>query len=496
MLKSIWKDNTIAETNNYDIVERNYYFPQKSVKKEFLKKGNTHTTCPSKGCIHQIGAEFKQDKEKPLVGFFPYFYSAGETIPLIKIAKSYIYLGGEVVFFSHGGEYEYLAKENGLKIIRLQTTNNFFKEKKPIKKIKEKIPIEKLLYKKFSKEFIMCSVKEEIEAFRKTGIEAIVSSFNLTSSISARVLKIPLVVLISGVAIPQYYKSGFVTFPDSYENFLTRLLPPSLKNQIARWYLLNNKMLVKKFNKVAKKHNIKPFQRLNDIYLGDYTLVCDDIHFLGLKPTKDLPLENYIGPIINGDFSQKEQKRIDNDVQNFLKRKGRSILFTMGSRGYKILFLRILNALNNTNHNVIASYTTMLNEDELPKLNDNILLKKFIKNIKMVNQLVDLAVISGGRGTVYTAAFSSKPVIGIPMHIEQQFNIDNLVRYGMAIRLSKKYFTEKKLLLSINKIFNNYDYYLKNARLLKIKLPEPRGEENAAKRILEIATTEVKKQYR
>jgi len=31
----------------------------------------------------------KQDSDKPLIGFLPCFYSMGETIPLIKIAKSY-----------------------------------------------------------------------------------------------------------------------------------------------------------------------------------------------------------------------------------------------------------------------------------------------------------------------------------------------------------------------------------------------------------------------
>ena len=443
--------------------------------------------------MYQNGAEFKQETEKPLVGFFPFFYSAGETIPLIKIAKSYMNLGGEVVFFSHGGDYEYLAEDIGFEIVRLQNLSKLVEKKIPFNKLKEKVPFENLMLKQFSIEFTESLIEEEIITFRKTGIESIVSSFNLTTSISAKVLNKPLIVLISGTSIPQYYKSGFVTFPDNYENFLTRFLPSSFKNRIAQWYLLNNKRLVKDFNKIAKKYNIKPFRCLNDILLGDYTFVCDDINFLGLKPTKDYPLENYVGPIISGDFSQRKQKKIDVDVVNFLKKPGRTILFTMGSSGIKQLFLRILNALNNTNFNIIATYTTILREDELPKLNDNILLKKFITNIKTVNQLVDLAIISGGRGTVYTTAFSGKPVIGIPLHIEQQYNVDTLVRYGMAIRLSRKYFTEKKLLAAIFEIFNNYDKYLKNAQLLKNKLPEPSGEENAAKRILEIVTQEVNK---
>ena len=90
--------------------------------------------------------------------------------------------------------------------------------------------------------------------------------------------------------------------------------------------------------------------------------------------------------------------------------------------------MRSLKALNQTDYNVIATYTSILNEEELPKLNDNILLKKFIPNIAKLNQMVDLAIIHGGRGTVYTAAYSGKPAIGIPLHSEQQHNLDNLAQ--------------------------------------------------------------------
>ena len=57
-----------------------------------------------------------------------------------------------------------------------------------------------------------------------------------------------------------------------------------------------------------------------------------------------------------------------------------------------------------------------------------------------------------------------------------------------GLRLSKKFFSEKKFLNSIKKVFDNYDHYLKNAEVLSKKLPEPNGAENAARRIAEIVT--------
>ncbi len=268
-------------------------------------------------------------KIKPLVGFFPVFYSIGETIPHVKIAKFYIEKGGRAIFFSHGGKYEYLAKEIGCKVINLQ--NSWQSSLQKGKRVKEKnVPFEKIMFGVLRKETLGELIDEEIEALKKTGVEALFVSFNPSLCISARVLKIPLVVLISGTSITPYYKSGCVTFPENYENFFTKLVPHSIKDKIARWYLLNNKLLVKDFNNLAKKYQVQSFQYLNDILLGDFTLVCDDIHFLGLNPTNSFPLKNYIGPIAR-DLFEEQQTKPDDDIVRHLNRPGRSILLIMGS---------------------------------------------------------------------------------------------------------------------------------------------------------------------
>jgi len=147
---------------------------------------------------------------------------------------------------------------------------------------------------------------------------------------------------------------------------------------------------------------------------------------------------------------------------------------------------RVDQILNQTKYNVIAIYTTNINENELPVVNDNILLKKFVPSMMTLNKKVDLSIIHGGRGTVYNAAYSGKPVMGIPNITEQQYNLDCLIRHGSGLRLSKKYFTEKNFLKTIEKIFNNYEKYLKNAKHLSKIMPKPEGDINAARRIIEI----------
>jgi len=50
-MKAFWNDTVIAEADKGDLIyiEGNWYFPPGSVKKEFYKPSETHTTCFWKG---------------------------------------------------------------------------------------------------------------------------------------------------------------------------------------------------------------------------------------------------------------------------------------------------------------------------------------------------------------------------------------------------------------------------------------------------------------
>ena len=435
------------------------------------------------------------ERKAPKIGFMSIFGNLGETRSLVEIAKKYKELGGEAVFIGYGSRYEKLARDIGCKtiIIKANTTE---KEYKKLKSIKYRYHYKKTTPEKAFFDFLdekSRNIDEEIKTIKNEKLELLVSGAVATSNISARVVKIPLVFVISGVASPPYFESNRATFPDNFENFFIRLIPKSIKNRFINWYILRSRWRIKKFNKIARKYKVPTLKRFLDLFAGDLTLMVDDINFLNIEPTTKFPTENYVGPIISDVLFKNQEENIENEIETFLKKPGRSILLSLGSSGRIRLFLDILKALNKTNYNVIAVYGgvfTFIDESEyeFPKFDDNILLKKYVPSMKKINEMIDLAIIHGGLGTVYTAAYSGKPVIGFPMHSEQQHNLDNLVQHGVAIRLSNKYFKEIKLLAAINEIFNNYDRYLRKAQLLKSKLPEPKGAENAAKRIFDITT--------
>jgi len=49
MMKAIWNNQVIAESDDTIVLERNHYFPADSIKEEFFKKSELNTTCPYKG---------------------------------------------------------------------------------------------------------------------------------------------------------------------------------------------------------------------------------------------------------------------------------------------------------------------------------------------------------------------------------------------------------------------------------------------------------------
>jgi len=48
-MKAVWKDIVIAESDDTVLVEGNHYFPEASLKREFVTFSNHSTQCPWKG---------------------------------------------------------------------------------------------------------------------------------------------------------------------------------------------------------------------------------------------------------------------------------------------------------------------------------------------------------------------------------------------------------------------------------------------------------------
>ncbi|RLF28503.1 MAG: hypothetical protein DRN05_03935, partial [Thermoplasmata archaeon] len=277
---------------------------------------------------------------KPLIGFFPLFYNLAETGRAILVAKRYMEYGGEAVFFSHGGRYEYMAEEIGCKIVRVQPiySEEFIEHLWKCSRLEELNP-------PFSKKILVEHVENEIQAYQETGVKMVVSTNNFPSTISARAAGIPL------VSITPRFIPHFTKYPDYAEFFPTQFIPEKIKLLVLNWIFPRVKTWIHPFNQVAKKYNTPRFKNSYDLAKGDYTLYTDFKEFIEVYEKTSYSLESdneyYIGPIPLDELfiktiPEKETREIEKKIEKHLQKPGRKILLTMGSSGDKKLFLKIL----------------------------------------------------------------------------------------------------------------------------------------------------------
>ncbi|RFZ83122.1 DUF427 domain-containing protein [Mucilaginibacter terrenus] len=79
-MKAIWNNQVIAESNETIVIENNHYFPKESVKQEYLKNSDTHTTCPWKGVASYYSLEVNGSQNKDAAWYYPEPKSAAAQI--------------------------------------------------------------------------------------------------------------------------------------------------------------------------------------------------------------------------------------------------------------------------------------------------------------------------------------------------------------------------------------------------------------------------------
>ncbi|MCO6451731.1 MAG: DUF427 domain-containing protein [Caldilineales bacterium] len=71
MAKATWNGVTLAESDDYELVEGNVYFPLEAVNQEFFKSSETHTVCPWKGLASYYDVEVNGQVNKDAAWYYP-----------------------------------------------------------------------------------------------------------------------------------------------------------------------------------------------------------------------------------------------------------------------------------------------------------------------------------------------------------------------------------------------------------------------------------------
>ena len=71
MPRALWKGKVIAESDTYETVEGNIYFPLGSVREEHLKPSPTHTVCGWKGTASYYNVVVDGDENRDAAWYYP-----------------------------------------------------------------------------------------------------------------------------------------------------------------------------------------------------------------------------------------------------------------------------------------------------------------------------------------------------------------------------------------------------------------------------------------
>ena len=70
-MRAIWNGKVIAESDRFESVEGNVYFPPQSVRREYLKQSSTRTVCPWKGVAHYYTLEVDGKENPDAAWYYP-----------------------------------------------------------------------------------------------------------------------------------------------------------------------------------------------------------------------------------------------------------------------------------------------------------------------------------------------------------------------------------------------------------------------------------------
>ena len=80
-MKAIWNNTVIAQSDDTVVVEGNHYFPESSLKREYVTFSNHRTSCPWKGQAHYYSLLVNGDLNPDAVWYYP---EPGEAAAQVK----------------------------------------------------------------------------------------------------------------------------------------------------------------------------------------------------------------------------------------------------------------------------------------------------------------------------------------------------------------------------------------------------------------------------
>ena len=384
---------------------------------------------------------------------FPNCAYLSESSRMIAMYKELKSRNIDVIMATHGGPYEWLFKEEGIEYIKL--TPYFTHER--ARDFVATNTGEKGLSEFYTADELGDHVKSEIDFFKKENITKVLTGFTLSCAISARALNIAYYVTHLGSFVPPVFEKKMLVPTLITDSPIFKIIPKSWLISLINNLMYKSNMATKSFNTVARQFNVKRFNSMEEIMMGDTIIVTDVPEILTIDKDE---MENWKPSEKNKKYYSYDYKlryggaifaklfgEIPKEVTHFLQTDLPKIYIALTSGRSEVLD-KVYEAISQMNVKAIIC-TTLHKFKE--KTHDNILIIDHLPSHKVM-PLMDLAIIHGGQGSVQTAINSGIPIIGIPLHVEQGLNVAMIERHEAGLLQIKHQLDPNEIIKKVNLI--------------------------------------------
>ena len=399
-----------------------------------------------------------------MICLLPHCTYLSETSRLLERHRALTSLGVLVRVATHGGPHERLLTEAG---VAYDVLGPGLSDARSAAFVASAIGQGDPRQSMYDDAEIRLYVQAEAEYFRRHGVTVAVTGFTLTTLLSSRLAGIRLITEHAGSFVPPIFERRLLPAPSRPVDPHLRHAPDWLSRFLINRTTNRTTGYCGGFNRVAEALGVERIPSLAALLLGDLSLVPEVPEVLGISAadlTAWRPGKGYrsssrlanVGPL----FAHLNVPLPDR-VQKFLTHPGPTVYLAMTSTPPDLV-RQAVDALSALDIRILVAGTIHDLED---LATDRIMIEGVLPS-HLVMPRVDLAITTGGQGSTQTAMASGTPLLGIPLHIEQDLNIALLERQGAARHLPPAYLSQ--LTQRTTEMLNTPSHQLAAERIQKL----------------------------
>jgi UDP:flavonoid glycosyltransferase YjiC (YdhE family) len=386
-----------------------------------------------------------------MIVLMPHCGFLSETSRMLHIAQALRSRGEAVALATHGGPYTRVLADAGLPWTQLEPAMD---AARCASYLRDLVQIGRPGVRLQPPDEVRRSVAAEAQFLRAQRARLVVIGFTLTAYLSSRVAGIPLAASHGGSYVPPVFQRGLAPAPTTMPIPGTEWLPAWLKRKIANAGPQRLSDPTRFLNDVAAELGVERVPTLAALMLGDLTLVTDVPQVLGV-PQAELeswrPRGNAYRPgtrlVYSGPLFAKLDHPVPAAIEPFLD-GSRPTAYVVLSSSTPEMLRAVVARVRAAGLRVIVGATI---HDFGPNNEADVVVAGILPSHEVMPR-VHAVVCMGGQGTVQCAMASGVPLVGIPLHPEQELNVDLAVRHGTGLAVAPRHAHSERLTAAVRRI--------------------------------------------